>query len=158
MPPTQPTSPPDAAKQDSCSLGSSKRLAHVGHSSSHNEYMAPTTAIKRTVWLRQHISKLSVCREVLDQPTLALGDNIQSNRLCRDAFITLGNQYIAISYHYNKEQVNLGTVSVKWIPSTVNSADLMTKAVSRQVFDKLIGALTGYSGAEYQDELNRQIR
>ena len=54
--------------------------------------------------------------------------------------------------------MNLGTVSVKWIRSAVNSADLMTKAVSRQVFDKLIGALTGYSGAEYQDELNRQIR
>ena len=39
----------------------SKRLAHVGHSSAHNEYMAMTAAIKRTVWLRQLISELSVC-------------------------------------------------------------------------------------------------
>ena len=122
----------------------SKRLAHVSHSSAHNEYMAMTAAIKRTVWLRQLISELSICQQVLAQPTVVLGDNTQANRLCREHFITPGNQYIALSYHYNKEQVDLGIVTIKWLASAANIADLCTKAVSRQVLEKLLGALTGY--------------
>ena len=131
----------------------SKRLAHVGHSSAHNEYMAITAAIKRTVWLRQLISELSACQEVLAQPTVVLGDNTQANRLCREHFITPGNQYIALSYHYNKEQVELGTVTIRWLASAANIADLMTKPVSRQVLNKLLGALTGYSSPQQLQDL-----
>ena len=135
-----------------------KRLGHVGHSSAHNEYMAITAAIKRTVWLRQLISELSACQEVLAQPTVVLGDNLQANRLCREHFITPGNQYIAISYHYNKEQVDLGTVTVRWLSSAANLADLMTKPVSRQVLAKLLGALTGYSTTQSIQDLLASIK
>ena len=124
----------------------SKKLKHVGLSSEHNEYMELTFAAKRVVWLRQLLEELGVCHEALAVPTLLLGDNIQANRLCREHFISTGNQYVYLSYHFIKETVELGMVDVKWLSTKLNTSDLMTKPVPRQTLLNLVGALTGYEG------------
>jgi hypothetical protein len=77
-----------------------------------------------------------------------LADNTQANRICREHFISPGNQYIHLSYHYNKEAVELGFVDIRWISTKMNTADLFTKPVSRQVFNHLIAMLTGHASAE----------
>jgi site-specific DNA-cytosine methylase len=123
----------------------SKRLGHVGLSSEHNEYMALTSAIKRIVWLRQLLAEIATCQHLVSKPTLVFGDNLQANRICKEHFVSPGNQYIALSYHYNREQMGAGTVAVKWVETKDNIADLFTKPVSRQALDRLLGALTGYS-------------
>ena len=137
----------------------SKKLSHCGHSAAHNEYMALAAAIKRTVWLRQLIGELSVCHEVLDHPTLVLGDNSQAIRLSNEQFISSGNQYIDIDYHFiTKERVQDGTAAVHWIPGVLNLADLCTKAISRQVLGALIGGLTGYDNPSFMDNLLLSIK
>jgi hypothetical protein len=106
------------------------------------------------VWLRQLISEISVLQEILDHPTLILGDNTQAIRLSREEFITSGNQYIDIAFHYiTKEKTRDGTVEPRWIPGLLNTADLGTKAFSRQVFERLIGGLTGYGNPAHMDAL-----
>ena len=116
-----------------------------------------TSAIKRVVWLRQLLEELNICAEVLAHPTLVLGDNTQANRLCREHFISTSNQYIYLPYHYNKEAEEQHLVAVKWLRSQLNISDLFTKPVSRQVFQALIGALTGYAAAEYLEQLLREV-
>jgi site-specific DNA-cytosine methylase len=126
----------------------SKKLKHVGLSSEHNEYMGITSAVKRIVWLRQLLSEMDSTPEVLEKPTVVLADNTQANRICREHFISPGNQYIHLTYHYNKEAVDLGFVDIRWIHTKINIADLFTKPVSRQVFTNLIAQLTGHASTE----------
>ena len=126
----------------------SKKLKHVGLSSEHNEYMGITAAVKRVIWLRQLLSELMVTPEITENPTVVFGDNTQANRLCLEHFISPGNQYIYQTYHFNKEAVALGFVSIRWLQTKLNVADLFTKPVSRQVLESLVGRLTGYADDE----------
>jgi hypothetical protein len=126
----------------------SKKLKHVGISSEHNEYMGITAAVKRVIWLRQILEEIGAAPEILQQPTVILGDNTQANRLCREHFISPGNQYIYQAYHLNKEAVELGIADIRWLHTKMNTADLFTKPVSRQVFNNLIALLTGHASTE----------
>ena len=80
----------------------SKRMPHVGNSSEHNEYMALTAATKSTIWLRQFLQEAEL-GEYVREPTVLYGDNVQANRLCREHFVTTGNQYIYLPYHFARE-------------------------------------------------------
>ena len=74
------------------------------------------------------------------------GDNVQANRLCKEHFISPGNQYIATQYHFNKEKVQSGDVDIFWIATKYNLADIFTKALSKQVLDQLLNYLLGFAG------------
>ena len=88
------------------------RLHHVGLSSEHNEYMAITNIAKKLVWLRQLLAELGL---PILLPTPVYGDNIQANKLCMEHFISTGNQYILTQYHFNKEKVADGTMTIIWL-------------------------------------------
>jgi site-specific DNA-cytosine methylase len=126
----------------------SKKLKHVGLSSEHNEYMGITQLVKRLIWFRQLLEEIGAAPEVLQQPTVIFGDNTQANRLCREHFISPGNQYIYTAYHLNKEAVELGIVDIRWLNTKLNIADLFTKPVNRQTFNNLVDQLTGHASAE----------
>ena len=133
----------------------SKKLKHVGNSSEHNEYMGITQVVKRLIWFRQLLEEIGAAPEVLQQPTIVFGDNTQANRLCREHFVSTGNQYIYTAYHLNKEAVHLGIVDIRWLSTKINIADLFTKPVSRQVFINLVDQLTGHASAEqWRDTIN----
>ena len=124
---------------------SSLRLHHVGLSSEHNEYMALHLLIKRIVWLRQLLEELGYAN-LIQEPTKCYGDNVQANKLCKEHFISPGNQYIATQYHFNKEKVESGDVQIHWINTKYNLADIFTKALTKQTFDLLLNYLLGYAG------------
>ena len=123
----------------------SVRMHHVGLSSEHNEYMALFLLIKRIIWLRQLLKELGY-DEMISAPTACYGDNVQANRLCKEHFISPGNQYIATQYHFNKEKVQSGDVDIFWIATKYNLADIFTKALSKQVLDQLLNYLLGFAG------------
>ena len=60
---------------------------------------------------------------------------------------TCGNQFMQVPYHYNKEAVALGVATMIYISTMDNLAGLFTKSVSRQVLQRLLPALLGYSAA-----------
>ena len=80
-------------------MWSSKKLCHVGLSAYHNEYMALRHALGSVVWLRQFFNEIGLT-SLTDQPTLVYGDNEAANKLTRDDFVSTGNQYIYLPYHY----------------------------------------------------------
>ena len=125
-----------------------KKLKHVGNSSEHNEYMGITQVVKRLIWFRQLLEEIGAALEVPLQPTIVFGDNTQANRLCRERFISPGNQYIYTAHHLNKKAVQLGIADIRWLSTKINIADLLTKPVSRQVFTNLVDQLTGHASAE----------
>ena len=124
----------------------SLRLHHVGMSSEHNEYMALFLLIKRVIWLRQLLKELGY-DSMISAPTACYGDNVQANKLCKEHFISPGNQYIATQYHFNKEKVESGDVDIFWIATKYNLADIFTKALQKQVLDQLLNYLLGFAGS-----------
>ena len=119
----------------------SKRLNHVGLSSEHNEYMAITNLAKKLVWLRQLMAELKL---PIMQPTPVYGDNIQANKLCMEHFISTGNQYILTQYHFNKEKVADGTMTITWLQTVDMIADIYTKALDAPTSKRLIPFITGF--------------
>ena len=48
-------------------------------------------------------------------------------------------------YHYNKEMVDRRVVKVEYVKSADNLADVMTKSVHKNVLDRLLPTLIGYT-------------
>ena len=126
----------------------SKKLRHVGHSSEHNEYMAMAALCKAIIWLRQLLNEIGF-GECVQKPTVIFGDNVCANRLAEEHFVSTGNQYLYIPYHFNREVTRMGLIEVKWVKSAMNLADAMTKALSNQQLNNddtgMLKYITGYA-------------
>ena len=121
----------------------SSKLKHQGLSSEHNEYMGLTSALRCIVWMRQLMSEIGISK-LVQQPFVVYGDNIQANRLCKDHFVSTGNQHIFMPYHWNRRAVSEGHAIVKWVQTKFNISDIMTKALNGVTFQRLLSTLCGY--------------
>ena len=120
----------------------SKKLNHVGLNAFHNEYMAMCEAAKSIVWLRQLLAELGE-HDSITHPTLSYGDNNAALSLTVEDFVSTGNQYVYLPYHFNKEVSRMGYVTFKPKKSEFNIADIFTKAVTRTVLNTLLPYLCG---------------
>ena len=82
--------------------------------------------------------------KLVEQPFVVYGDNIQANRLCKDHFVSTGNQHIFMPYHWNRRAVSEGHAVVKWVQTQFNISDIMTKALNGATFQRLLSTLCGY--------------
>lgn len=120
----------------------SKKLAHVGLSAAHNEYQAAHWCNRHTAWLRELLTEMEL-EEAVAEPTVTYGDNRAAILLSEEDIVSTGNQFITIPYHFNKEAVESGVVTMRAVPTADNLADLFTKAVSRQTLEQLLPRLIG---------------
>ena len=123
-------------------IACSKKLAHVGLSAAHNEYQAAHWCNRHTIWLRELLTEVEM-EDALQEPTVTFGDNRAAILLSEEDIVSTGNQFITIPYHYNKEVIERGEVTMRFVPTADNLADLFTKAVSRQTLDRLLPRLIG---------------
>jgi site-specific DNA-cytosine methylase len=128
-------------------IAKSFKLKHVGLSSEHNEYMGLTAALRAVVWLRQLLQQIGQA-ELVTNPTTIYGDNIQANRLCKEHFVTTGNQHIYLPYHWNRECIAAGMAVVKWVQTKANVSDVLSKAVQVEVMNSLGALLCGYGNLQ----------
>jgi hypothetical protein len=123
-------------------IACSRKLAHVGLSAAHNEYQAAHWCNRHTSWLRELLTEMEIA-EAVREPTLTFGDNRAAILLSEEDIVSTGNQFITIPYHYNKEVIERGAVTMEFVPTAENLADLFTKAVSRQTLERLLPQLIG---------------
>jgi len=121
----------------------SKKLTQVGLSSAHVEYMAMYYAHQYLAWFRNLIREMDL-EHIIQAPTMMFADNKAANTLSKEDVVTHGNQYVGLSYHYNKEMQEKGESLVHYIITDDNISDLMTKVVEISVRKKLQGPLSGY--------------
>ena len=69
-----------------------KKAAHVGASSSHNEYMAAFHAAKEAKWLRDLLIELDLKELPADKPVVLLGDNDQASNFQTAAHMRCGSK------------------------------------------------------------------
>ena len=121
----------------------SKKLAHVGMSAFHNEYMALRHGACDAMWIRNLLNDIGIYHPIVERTTI-YGDNQAANQLTKEDFVSTGNKYLYLPYHYVKELYAGGHVEVLYKNTKLNFADLFTKPVTREVIKTLIRKLCGY--------------
>ena len=76
-------------------------------------------------------------------PTTIKADNRAANQCCQEDVVTSGNMFYQVPHYFIRECVRNKTITVECCKSQLNISDLGTKSVSKQVLDKLLGALLG---------------
>ena len=105
----------------------------TAQSSTEAEYMAACAACKEVLWLRQLLSELNVCEKA---PTVLYEDN--------QAVIKVGNgeghyeasKHFIIRYFALEDNIKLGHLVLVHQPGEYMTADILTKALERQLFER----------------------
>ncbi|KMS64506.1 hypothetical protein BVRB_019590, partial [Beta vulgaris subsp. vulgaris] len=111
---------------------SSRKQKVVALSSTEVEYVALTEVCKELSACRRVISEAGVL--TLPGPTIIHEDNQSAIALSESETTTRRSKHIDVKYHYIREEVKKGAVTVQYIPSAENCADIFTKALAQPAF------------------------
>lgn len=111
----------------------SKKQSSVAMSSAEAEYMAMAEAVKEALWYRSWIS------EVFDRDVCANihCDNQAAIKLSGNDTIHDRSKHIRLRYHFIRDEVEKKHVTIHWIKSAKQQADILTKALDKLPFERL---------------------
>ena len=110
---------------------SSHRQKCVTRSTTEAEYIAASDAASEIIWLQGFLQQLGIN---IRKPTILYVDNQSTTRLIKNIDHHKRTKHIDIKYHYIREHVENGTIQVNYICSEKQSADIFTKALSRDKY------------------------
>ena len=113
----------------------------VAMSSAESEYISMCNGAKETAWIRRLFIGLQVLPEI-EAPTFMYVDNQAAIALAHNAAVNRRNKHIDVRYHYIRQVVQDGTITIEYCPTDEMVADMLTKALGRvklQKFVKLAG-------------------
>jgi hypothetical protein len=113
---------------------SSRKQRAVADSTCYAEYIALHDASHEATFLRQLLAGL---KQLTPGPTSLFCDNDAASRLTEDHMWHSRVKHIRVRFHYVREQVSEGELSVRRVQSSDNTADIMTKPLGRGDFHKL---------------------
>jgi len=106
----------------------------VAHSSTEAEYMAMSDCSRQVMWIQSLLRELGFS----ESRTPICGDNQGSIFIASNPVQEHRTKHIDIRYHYIRERVEEGDVELFFIPGTDNPADLLTKALGDNLFQRFI--------------------
>jgi hypothetical protein len=112
----------------------SKRQSTVALSTMEAEYMFPADSAQ-TVWLRSWLEDIGL--GLGKDPLPILNDNIDATALAKNPVSHEKAKHIGMRHHFLREKVEEKVISLEHVRSAENLADLLTKALPRDTFDKL---------------------
>ena len=112
---------------------SSKKQPTVALSTVEAEYMASANATKEAVWLRSLLTDLG---SPPSTATVIHADNQGCIALSKNPVAHSRAKHIDIRHHFVREQVSNGEVSFQYCPTTQMIADILTKVLPRNLFEK----------------------
>ncbi|MCO5595705.1 hypothetical protein L7F22_049751 [Adiantum nelumboides] len=125
----------------SCISCLSKEQPTVATSSGEDEYKAVFIATIECVWLRCLMADLGVRQ---DTANTIYTDNQSALAVARNIVFHARTKHIEVHYHYVRERLSAGEISLAYVPTQDNLAYLFTKALSREkleAFRKALGLL-----------------
>jgi hypothetical protein len=129
----------------------SQKQKSVATSSAEAEYMALGDATKEVLWLRQLLKEMGFTQD----STLMLGDNEAANITAKNDSHHTRMKHIDIKHHFIREHIEAKHILIHWVPTAKQQADLLTKAVGRNIFEELRAKAMGHRGndsGEHQGE------
>src|ERR1700683_431275 len=113
----------------------SSKQSLIALSSTEAEYIAQTHAMKEAIWLRSYWSAITSAK--LTSPSKLLSDNQGAIALAKSTAYHAHTKHINIRYHFIRDTVERQAISLMYCPTEDMVADILTKAIPRQQFDKL---------------------
>ncbi|MCO5566892.1 hypothetical protein L7F22_020575 [Adiantum nelumboides] len=130
---------------NACISWLSKKQPTVATSTCEAEYRAAFTATVDCVWIRRLLADLCECQQA---PTTIFTDSQSAMAVARNPVFHARTKHIEVHYHYVRERLHAGEITLTYCPTQDNIADLFTKALSRakfEAFRKALGLLS-YTG------------
>ena len=112
----------------------SKKQSCVALSTAEAEYMALASAAQEALWLRQLTSDLG-CGPT--SATLIHEDNQSAICMAKNPQFHGRTKHVSIKYHFIRDQVDEGTVKLQYCKSENMLADVLTKGLPREQFERL---------------------
>ena len=106
----------------------SKKQTCVALSSTEAEYMALCQASKESVWMADFLGSLGVSLQGL---VVINADNQGSIALTRNPVFHDRSKHIDIQYHFARDLIRAGRISLNYVPTAEMLADLLTKSLPR---------------------------
>ncbi|MCO5587220.1 hypothetical protein L7F22_041167 [Adiantum nelumboides] len=122
----------------SCISWLSKKHFIVATSSCEVEYRAVFTAAVECVWLRCLMPDLGVGQ---DTANTIYTDSQSALPVVRNPVFHAHIKHIEVHYHYVRKRLSTGEISLAYVPTEDNLADLFTKALSREKLEAFCKAL-----------------
>ena len=113
---------------------SSRKQPTVADSSCYAEYIALHSASHEVVFLRQLLEGLQL---LPSGPAHLYCDNDAASRLSEDHVWHSHTKHIRVKYHYTRELVLAGDVTIQRVGSKDNTSDIFTKPLARLDFQHL---------------------
>ena len=112
---------------------SSRKQETVAKSSTEAEYVALSGATQETIWLRRLLNDV---RFDTSHPTIINEDNQGAIELSKNPKHHNRVKHIDIAYHFARERVASKEIEIVYCPTDSMIADVMTKGLSRDKFEK----------------------
>ena len=123
---------------NACISWLSKKQSTVATSTCEAEYRAAFTATVDCVWLRRLLADLHECQQT---PTTIFTDSQSALAVARNPVFHARTKHIEVHYHYVREGLHAGEITLTYCPTQDNIADLFTKALPREKFEAFRQAL-----------------
>ena len=117
----------------------SRKQRTVAHSTCEAEYMALSLATKQFIWIVRGLHQL-VDKDI---PTNLATDNNSAIDLAHNPRLNDATKHIDIAYHFTREKVEDGTLTLFHVPSEENLADICTKGLPKPRLNHLCTFIFG---------------
>ena len=107
----------------------------VALSTAEAEYVALSSAGQEAVWLKTLLNDLKVFS--IKEPMLIFEDNQSAICLAKNPRDHPKTKHISIKFHYIRELIDSGEIKVQYCPTSEMLADIFTKGLSAEKFNKL---------------------
>uniref|UniRef100_A0A251VD12 Putative ribonuclease H-like domain-containing protein n=1 Tax=Helianthus annuus TaxID=4232 RepID=A0A251VD12_HELAN len=117
---------------------SSKRQQTVSRSSAEAEYRGVANATAETSWLRNLLLELHIPTR---EASIIFCDNVSAVYLSDNPVQHQRTKHVEIDIHFVRDKVRIGDIRVLHIPADYQYADIFTKGLSRQLFNRFKSSL-----------------
>ena len=116
----------------------SRKQPCTATSTTESEYVAASLTSKEVVWARRLLTDLGFAQA---KPTPLFSDNQSAIRLVQNPEFHKRTKHIDVVYHLIREIQARGEITIFYVPTRLQLADILTKALTPDIFQKLRAAL-----------------
>ena len=110
----------------------SKKQKIVAISTTESEYIAATEAVKEAIWLKNMLNDFGIQQNKVT----IYGDNRSTIALALNNEFHARTKHINIKHHFIRSMIQDGIVELVWVDTKDNIADIMTKALTKDLFTR----------------------
>ena len=115
-----------------------KKQSVVARSSAEAEFRAVAQGICELLWLKLLLGELKIADI---QPMKLYYDNKAAIDISHNPVHHDRTKHVEVDRHFIKEKIEEGVISMTYVPTSQQTADLLTKGLVKPVFEKLVDKL-----------------